>query len=83
MNKKAILRFIIVFISSLIAFELFEFAIEKVFDIELHNLEIAWIGGIVLFLFKSHIICCLIPVIWTSYKCHHKEKKKCNHEHCS
>jgi len=83
MNKKAILRFIIVFISSLIAFELFEFVIEKVFDIELHNLEIAWIGGIVLFLFKSHIICCLIPAIWTSYKCHHKEKKKCNHEHCS
>jgi hypothetical protein len=83
MNRKTILRFLIVFISSLIAFELFEFAIEKVFDIELHNLEIAWIGGIVLFMFKSHIICCLIPAIWTSYKCHHKEKKECNHEHCS
>ena len=82
-NKKAILRFILVFIISLLIFELVEFSIEKVFNIDLHNLEIAWLGGIIVFLFKSHILCCLVPAIWTSYKCKHKEKKECKHDHCS
>lgn len=82
-NKKAIIRFIVVFIISFLVLELTEMVIEKVFDIDLHNLEIAWLGGMLVFLFKSHLLCCFIPAIWASYKCHHKEKKECNHEHCS
>ena len=82
-NKKAIIRFIIVFALSLLGFELVELIIEKAFGLNIHNLEVVWLGGVLVFLFKSHIICCIIPAIWSSYKCHHKEKKKCNHEHCS
>lgn len=78
-NKKNILRFSIIFIISFILFELLEHSIEYIFDIDFHNLEWGWAGFIIVYGFKYHIFCCLLPAIWAGYKCRHKN---CEHEYC-
>ena len=78
-NKKNILRFSIIFIISFIFFEILEHSIEYIFDIDFHNLEWGWAGFIIVYGFKYHIFCCLLPAIWAGYKCRHKN---CEHEYC-
>jgi len=78
-NKKNILRFSIIFIISFILFEILEHSIEYIFDIDFHNLEWGWAGFIIVYGFKYHIFCCLLPAIWAGYKCRHKN---CEHEYC-
>lgn len=76
-------KFIITFVLSFIAFWLLEHAISYLFDIDLDNLQIGWLGWLgimIVYGFKYHILCCLVPLIWTTYKCKHK---KCGHDHCS
>lgn len=76
-------KFIITFVLSFIAFFILEHLISYFFGIDLDNLELGWLGwlGVVIFFgFKYHILCCLIPLIWTTYKCKHNNK--CKHEHC-
>jgi len=76
-------KFIITFIVSFIAFYLLEHAISHIFNIDLDTLELGWLGWlgfIIAYGFKYHIFCCLIPLIFTSYKCRHK---KCDHDHCN
>lgn len=76
-------KFIITFIVSFILFYLLEHLISHIFDINLHTLDFGfnatWLTLLVIYGFKFHIFCCLIPLIITSYKCRHK---KCNHKHC-
>jgi hypothetical protein len=85
MNKvkiKTIIEILRVFLVSYILFALFEFIMLKIFNINFDKLEYGWLGyfGILLIYgFKYHIICCLIPLIYTTYVCRHK---KCGHEHC-
>jgi|GEM_PF-5580173 len=79
-NKKSILKFIIVFISTFILLEVFEHSMLYFFNIDLHNLEWGWVGFMIIYGFKYHIFCCLIPAIWAAYKCKHK---KCKHDHCN
>lgn len=78
-NKKAILRFIIVFIISFIILELIEIGFEYFTGVDLHNLKWGWIGFLIVYGFKYHILCCLVPAIWAAYKCKHK---KCEHDYC-
>lgn len=78
-NKKAVLRFIIVFIISFLVLESAEWVIEYFTGIDLHNLEWGWLGFIIVYGFKYHVLCCLIPAFWAAYKCKHK---KCEHEYC-
>lgn len=78
-NKKSILKFIIVFISTFILLEIIEFSISYFFNIDLKSLKWGWFGFMIVYGFKYHIFCCLIPAIWASYKCRHK---KCKHTHC-
>jgi hypothetical protein len=75
-------KFIITFIVSFIVFYVLEHFISHLFNIDLHTLDFGWFGwfGFILFYgFKFHIFCCLIPLLFTSYKCRHK---KCDHDHC-
>lgn len=76
-------KFLITFVLSFIAFYLLEHLVSYVFDIDVDNLEVGWLGWlgfIILYGFKFHIFCCLIPLLFTTYKCRHK---KCKHEHCT
>jgi hypothetical protein len=78
-NKKGIIKFIIIFILTFFLIEGIEFGIEHLFNIDLHELKWGWAGFIIVYGFKYHIFCCLIPAIWAGYKCRHK---KCEHEYC-
>lgn len=79
-NKNAILRFILVFIISFLLLEILEWLIKYKFNIDLHNLKWGWVGFLVIYGFKYHILCCIIPSIWAAYKCRHK---KCDHDYCT
>jgi len=78
-NKKSILRFLYFFTISFIFFQLVEMSLHHMFGVDLHNLKWGWIGLVVVYGFKYHIFCCLLPAIWAGYKCRHKN---CKHEHC-
>jgi len=78
-NKNGIIKFIIIFILTFILIEGIELGIEYFFNIDLHELKWGWIGFIIVYGFKYHIFCCLVPSIWAGYKCRHK---KCEHEYC-
>jgi len=79
-NKKFLIKFSVTFIISFIVVQLLEHAIEYYFGINLHDIPVyGWLGGIIIYGFKYHIICCLIPAIYTGYVCRHK---KCDHEQC-
>lgn len=79
-NKKAVFKFILIFILSFFILEVSERLIEYFFKIDLHNLKWGWVGFVIVYGFKYHIFCCLIPTLWASYKCKHK---KCEHEYCN
>ena len=78
-DKKSILKFITIFIISFIILEIVERVFGYFFHIDLHNLKWGWIGFIIIYGFKFHIFCCVLPMMWASYKCKHK---KCKHTHC-
>jgi len=78
-NKNGIIKFIIIFILTFILIETIELGIKYFFNIDLHELKWGWIGFIIVYGFKYHIFCCLVPSIWAGYKCRHK---KCEHEYC-
>ena len=77
-SKKEIIKFIMIFIISFILFESIEIIFNHFFKIKI-PMTLGWIGFVILYGFKFHIFCCLIPAIWAGYKCRHK---KCKHEHC-
>lgn len=79
-NKKSILRFLYFFTLSFIFFQLVEMSIHHFLGVDLHNLKWGWIGLMIVYGFKYHIFCCLLPAIWAGYKCRHKN---CKHEHCN
>ena len=75
-------KFAITFILSLLGFYLIEHLISVIFNVDLDNLELGWLGWlgfIIVYGFKSHIICCVLPFLFSAYKCRHT---KCEHEHC-
>lgn len=78
-NKKPLTRFLIVFAISFVAIELVELLIKKLFNIDLHELKWGWAGITIIYGFKYHILCCLLPSIWAAYKCSHKD---CKHDYC-
>jgi hypothetical protein len=78
-NKNGIIKFIIIFILTFLLMEGIELGIEYFFNIDLHELKWGWVGFIIVYGFKYHIFCCLVPAIWAGYKCRHK---KCEHEYC-
>jgi biotin transporter BioY len=79
---KSFLRFMKVFIISLVIMEILEHSFEYFFGIpDLVQFEWGWLAFIVVYGLKFHVFCCIIPAVWTTYRCRHK-KNKCNHEHC-
>lgn len=78
-NKKSIIKFIYIFIISFLVMEGIEFLIENIFNIRINELKYGWLAFIIIYGFKFHIFCCLLPAVFASYKCRHK---KCEHEHC-
>ena len=79
MKTKAILKFLRVFLVSLAVTEGIEWAAYRFLHFDVHYLKLGWLGMMIIWGFKFHIFCCLIPAVWASYKCRHK---KCEHEHC-
>jgi hypothetical protein len=78
-NKKVVIKFIIIFILTFLLMEGIELSIKHFFNIDLQELKWGWIGFIIVYGFKYHIFCCLVPAIWAGYKCRHK---KCEHDYC-
>ena len=74
-----IIKFIIIFIMSFIITELSEYLLDVYFGIDFKFLTWGWLGLMLMYGFKYHIICCLVPAIWAGYKCRHKS---CKHEYC-
>jgi hypothetical protein len=77
---KSIKKFMLIFLLSFIVMEIIEHLIFLYLKVDLKSLKLGWIGFIIIYGFKYHIFCCLIPSIWATYKCRHKNK--CNHQHC-
>lgn len=75
---KQIFKFILLSALSFILLELVEHFILESFGFEIQNLELGWLTFVVIFGFKFHIICCILPILWAAYKCSHK----CDHDHC-
>lgn len=78
-NRKSLLRFLYFFCISFIVFQLIEVGLHHFFGLDLHNMELGWIGLVIVYGFKYHIFCCILPAIWAGYKCRHTN---CKHEHC-
>ena len=78
-NKKIVLRFLYFFVLSFIFFQIIEKSLEYFFHLDLHNMEWGWLGLTIVYGFKYHIFCCLIPALWAGWKCRHKN---CKHEQC-
>lgn len=83
MEKKLYLKkFLITFLLSLIGFYILETLISILFGIDMDNLDLGWLGWlgfVIVYGFKTHIICCVLPFLFTTYKCRHT---KCEHKHC-
>lgn len=79
MRNKNLLKFIGLTIVSFFLFEGLEIILEKTIGLDLHNLEIGWFTFVVIYGFKFHILCCILPMIWAAYKCRHNS---CEHSHC-
>lgn len=77
--KKNLLNFVVVTILSFLFFEIIEYFIFEVFGFDVQNIEIGWLAFILIYGFKFHILCCLLPMLWITYKCRHKN---CKHDHC-
>lgn len=75
-------KFITTFLLSIIGFYILEKLISIFFGIDMDNLDLSWLGWlgfIIVYGFKTHIICCVLPFLFTTYKCRHI---KCDHKHC-
>lgn len=74
-----LVNFLVITLLSFFLFEAIEHLIFEEFNIDLAGIKIGWLAIILIYGFKYHIICCLVPLIWATYQCRHK---KCDHEHC-
>jgi len=80
LNKKFLTKFAITFVVSFIVVQILETIIEHYFGVNLHDIPVfGWLGAMVIYGFKFHIICCVLPALYTGYVCRHD---KCEHEHC-
>lgn len=78
-QKKNLIKFVIITALSFIVFELVEHFVFEYFNIDIDNLQVGWLALMLFYGFKFHLICCLLPIIWATYKCRHNS---CKHEHC-
>lgn len=83
MEKKLYLKkFLRIFLLSLIGFYILETLISILFGIDMDNLDLGWLGWlgfVIVYGFKTHIICCVLPLLFSTYKCRHR---KCDHKYC-
>jgi len=80
---KMVIRFLIFFAISFLLIEGIEHILHEVFDIHMNG-WFSWggLGVIILFGFKFHMICCVIPSIIAAILCIKKRHKHCDHDHC-
>jgi len=77
MNMKSVKSFIITLVLSILLFEGIEHLLEELFNINLnHYLSGFGLGAVVLWGFKLHIICCVVPAAFSALVAHRKQ------EHC-
>jgi hypothetical protein len=74
-----LLKFVSVAVISFLITEIFEHFLLKHIHFGWLNLKMGWLVMVILYGFKYHVICCLLPIFWIAYKCRHK---KCKHPHC-
>jgi len=82
-NKKTILSFLKTLVISLLVFEIVEYILVDTlgYDIFENLSPYGYIGFVIAQGFKYHIWCCLLPLIYSSYKCRHD--KECDHDYCN
>lgn len=78
-SKKVALKFLLNLIISYIIFHIFEHIIFELFEFNSIFLKFGWIGWVLIYGFKYHIICCLVPILYSGWKCKHSS---CEHKHC-
>lgn len=80
-HKIQVARFAVVTALSFIAFEAAEHAVSRCLGIELGQVGTGagWLLVVVAYGFKTHILCCLVPLLWAAYRCRHRA---CDHDHC-
>jgi len=76
---KNILKFLVIFILSFILIEAIEWILVDYFHFNFEYITVGWLGLVIFWGFKYHILCCFIPAIWAGYRCRHKS---CKHEYC-
>lgn len=75
---KILWKLVSTFLYTFIIIELLELILSH-YNIKLGELKwFGWLGMIILYGINYHIFCCLIPLIWTAYKCRHD----CKHDYC-
>ena len=60
---KQIVKFILIALLSFILIESAEHFILEPLGFEIENIELGWLTFVVIFGFKFHIICCVLPVM--------------------
>jgi hypothetical protein len=80
-QRKQIARFAMVSVLSFIAIEAIERGLSHFLGIEMDNIGVGagWLLLVVGYGFKTHIICCIVPMLWAAYRCRHRG---CDHDHC-
>ena len=78
-NYMAVARFLAVSAASFAALEAAEWALARYLGVDLENLGVGWLALVVAYGFKTHIICCVLPMIWAAYECRHRN---CRHDQC-
>lgn len=81
MTKK-VLNFLLILVVTSLIFEGIEHLLHEFWDIHLdHYLTFGGVGFVVLWGFKFHVFCCLIPAAITTLICIKTNKECCDHNH--
>lgn len=78
-RAREVLKFLAITAASFLAFEAAEHLLLEILGIDLHAAEIGWLAFVVTYGLKTHVLCCLVPLLWAAYKCRHRG---CGHGHC-
>lgn len=65
----------------MILMEILEHSIQYFYHIDIPQLKYGWIAFMLIYGFKFHIFCCILPFLYTTYKCV-GHKRICKHKHC-
>ncbi len=80
---RTVVKFVAWFFATYFVVELIELSLAAAFPNASRFMNdskwLAMILFVVIYLFKFHILCCVVPFLVATYRCRHK---KCHHDHC-